>query len=1071
MTQPLFVLQSKYHSWVVYSRVILSISLLLVQTQASTDPLLCTDKESKPGAGVVIASQENREIRQLELGKPIERELAGDQPHSYQIKLAAGQYAKLLVDQRGIDVVVKLSGPDRKQITEFDSEIGTQGQETVEWVTEGADNYWLDVGVKQKNAEMGRYMIQLVELRIATENDRTLHEARKLQIEFDRLYLAGKYDEASPLAERVLEIRERVLGPEHPDVSEALTNLARLYEKRAYYTKAEALYQRALTIWVKVLGPEHSKVAAPLNNLANLYMSEDEYAKAEQLYQHALTIREKVLGPEHPDVAATLTNLAALSTYTGDYAKAEAVYQRALTINEKMLGPEHPEVGANLVKLAVLYSVWGDNAKAEPLFQRALTIREKALGPEHPDVAATLSSLASLYLRRGDYAKAEPLFQRALLIREKALGPEHYEVGINLSNLAALYFKWGDYAKAEPLYRRALAIYEKALGGREHPYIAMALNNLAVFLAAKGDVAQAMTFLSRANAIDERDLALTHVIGSERQKLGYLSMYSKRTDFTLWLQSQMAPTDLEALNLAFTTLLRRKARGLDAVAEPIATLRHYGAPQDRALVDQLTGYRSQMSALTLKGPNASDPDAYGTRVKLLEDEIDQVEKKLSSRSAEFRKQSQPVTLAAVQAALPADTTLVEFATYAPIDSKTEKIHPSHYLVYLLAAQGEPQWVDLGEAAPIDRAVEDWRKALSNPNRIDVKQRARAVDERVMRPVRSRLHEMPGEARRLLIAPDGSLNLIPFAALVDEQDHYLIERYTISYLTSGRDLLRLQVSEPSRNAPLIMANPDFGGVASVTPRRAQMPRISRIRNQARGNIDPTRLFFRLLPGSQDEALAIKALLPNASVLLREQATETALKQARGPRILHIATHGFFIYDQVPSSAEMRGVDSGDALRIPDLGRGKWAADIKNPLLRSGLGLAGANQNKGGDDDGVLTALEVAGLDLSGTKLVVFSAGNSGVGEVKNGEGVQGLRRALAVAGSESQVLSLWPVSDIATKDLMISYYKALQSGDGRSEGLRHVQLQMLHGRKDRRHPFYWAGFIQSGEWASLDGIRQ
>jgi CHAT domain-containing protein len=133
------------------------------------------------------------------------------------------------------------------------------------------------------------------------------------------------------------------------------------------------------------------------------------------------------------------------------------------------------------------------------------------------------------------------------------------------------------------------------------------------------------------------------------------------------------------------------------------------------------------------------------------------------------------------------------------------------------------------------------------------------------------------------------------------------------------------------------------------------------------------------------------------------------------------------------------------------------------------LAGANLRKSGEDDGVLTAMEMAGLDLWGTKLVVLSACDTGVGEVKNGEGVYGLRRALVLAGSETQVTSLWPVSDEDTRDLMIEYYKALQRGEGRSEGLRQVQLRMLK-HKDRQHPFYWASFIQSGEWANLEGKR-
>jgi CHAT domain-containing protein len=233
--------------------------------------------------------------------------------------------------------------------------------------------------------------------------------------------------------------------------------------------------------------------------------------------------------------------------------------------------------------------------------------------------------------------------------------------------------------------------------------------------------------------------------------------------------------------------------------------------------------------------------------------------------------------------------------------------------------------------------------------------------------------------------------------------------------------------------------------------------------------PTRVFFRPLPGTKGEALAIKAILPEASLLMRQEATEAALKRARAPRILHIATHGFFLSEQGAPEAEAQSVLGNDLLRVSDLQLSKWAAHVEEPLLRSGLALAGANGGKSGDDDGLLTALEVAGLDLWGTKLVALSACDTGLGEVKNGEGVQGLRRALVLAGSESQVISLWAVPDEWTKDVMVPYYKALRRGEGRSEALRQAQLRMLRS-KDRRHPFYWAAFIQSGEWANLNGRR-
>jgi CHAT domain-containing protein len=177
----------------------------------------------------------------------------------------------------------------------------------------------------------------------------------------------------------------------------------------------------------------------------------------------------------------------------------------------------------------------------------------------------------------------------------------------------------------------------------------------------------------------------------------------------------------------------------------------------------------------------------------------------------------------------------------------------------------------------------------------------------------------------------------------------------------------------------------------------------------------------------------------------------------PQILHLATHGFFLQDKRPSAAHT-------AVNTIRANQG-----IEHPLLRSGLALAGANVRKSGTEDGILTGLEATGMNLWGTKLVVLSACDTGMGEVKTGEGVYGLRRAFALAGAESLVMSLWPASDYTTRKLMARYYQNLKLGMGRGESLRQVQLDMLSHNK-QLHPFYWANFIQSGEWASLDGVR-
>ncbi len=280
----------------------------------------------------------------------------------------------------------------------------------------------------------------------------------------------------------------------------------------------------------------------------------------------------------------------------------------------------------------------------------------------------------------------------------------------------------------------------------------------------------------------------------------------------------------------------------------------------------------------------------------------------------------------------------------------------------------------------------------------------------------------GDATHLLISPDGPLNLIPFEALRDGR-RYLVEDHLISYVTSGRDLLRTTTPRPRSRGFVVFADPDFG-----PPRGEQSP----------SRTDRPAQYFARLGATLGEAQRIVDIFPDATVRSAGQATEGALKALHAPRVLHIATHGFFRAD----------------------------AGIENPLLRSGLALAGANLPRGGNDDGILTALEAANLDLWGTRLVALSACDTGVGVVRNGEGVYGLRRAFFLAGAETLVMSLWPVSDVITREMMSGYYAGLKQGLGRGAALRRMQVQMLK-RPGRAHPFYWASFIQAGNWRSLD----
>ncbi|HBB30384.1 MAG TPA: kinesin, partial [Cyanobacteria bacterium UBA9273] len=349
---------------------------------------------------------------------------------------------------------------------------------------------------------------------------------------------------------------------------------------------------------------------------------------------------------------------------------------------------------------------------------------------------------------------------------------------------------------------------------------------------------------------------------------------------------------------------------------------------------------------------------------------------------------------------------------------------------------------------------------------DIKPIARTLDALLMQPIRPLL----GNTRTLLISPDSELNLIPFAALVDENNHYLVENYSISYLSTGRDLLRLQNHAESRSQPLIIANPDYDNPGDPTSVRrisrnpsAPATELGELTTNNQRSLNSNQLDFRPLSGTKAEAAAIIPLLTNPTLLEGTEATENALKQIFRPQIVHIATHGFFL-SNLP---EVAPPDFGTTL-LSNTRSAKVNVTTENPLLRSGLALAGANLLASGNEDGILTALEVASLNLFGTKLVVLSACKTGLGDVANGQGVYGLRRAFTIAGAESQVMSLWAVKDDVTKDIMVEYYQRLLNHEGRAEALRQIQLEFFLNGKSDSHPYYWAAFIPSGDWSPMVG---
>jgi CHAT domain-containing protein/uncharacterized protein HemY len=872
---------------------------------------------------------------------------------------------------------------------------------------------------------------------------------------------------ARPLAERELAIREAAIGKNLPDAASALLELATLYLVRGQLARAEPLFEQTLALQEAAVGKSHLLTSETLYRLALVYEAQGLYGRAEPLYERVLAIREAALGKSHPRVAFPVVVLGDLYLAQGLYARAEPLLQRALAIRQAALGENHPSVANALGSLGNLYLAQRLYARAEPLLQRALAIRQAIYGKNDPNVALQLSRLGKLYLAQRLYTRAEPLLQRALAIRQAIYGKNDPDTANSLQDLADLYSAQRLYRRARPLYERVLAIRE-VLSVKDHPRNAEVLNQLAVGHLAQQRLAEALPLLTRAFTLSEQRLRQETLSFSEGNLARFLQ-FLRADEERLYALLRGHPRNARVRRLALTAALLLKGRSVEETADISRAVYQRLGPQERDSFERLRGLRTQLSGLVLQGPGGLSPAAYQQQLKELAEQGDALEAGLARRSASLRALTALPPPAEIvdraAAALPKEGALVEFITYEdrPLVPKPGASEPQlRYLALVLFPDSPIRALDLGPAEPINLAAARLRDALANKD-TSYPGLSQALYQLAFQP----LLPLLGKTRRLFLSPDGQLALVPFAALHDGQQ-FLVDSFDFTYLTSGKDLLRRPEETVPTASVAVLADPDFS---------AQFPSpalsLTEVSAPAERSFSVERFFSSLregqtrqawatvpLPGSRQEAEAIQRLLPQAQLFLGREATKERLLHMPAPAILHLATHGFFL-ENAPSPSRSRAAGHFGAL-----GEGPLAAPPPDPLLRSGLLFAGAgapapdasSSASPPPDTALATALELAGLNLWGTQLVVLSACDTGRGDVQLGQGVYGLRRAFMVAGAETVVMSLWKVNDETTRSLMEAYYTNLLAGQGRATALREAMRAV---RRAQAHPYYWAPFIAMG----------
>jgi CHAT domain-containing protein/Flp pilus assembly protein TadD len=872
---------------------------------------------------------------------------------------------------------------------------------------------------------------------------------------------SGQYKKAVQLLEKVRESFARMMGPAHPFVANALASLADLSRQMGDSTRAQRLNEQALKLFKAAYGQKHTRVARALNGLALVFHERGNLGQAQIYYEQARVMYKELLGPKHPEFINTLTNLALLFQDKGDYRRAQGLFRHGYKITVESFGARHYKVARALDMLSQVELLQGHFGKAEPLLSRALAISEKSVGKRHVQTAKILDSLAFLHSRTRRVRKARKLLKRVLSIYKRRFSGTHPLIARTLIRLGQIAEYTGEIKGARRLYLKAMKIQKQVLGTR-HVDLANTYGNLGRLAWLRGRFREATAYLSKEVSIADRLLTASLSVGTERTRRMFLETLTGETNA---LMTYVVKSGHQAAaDLAAAVILQRKGRVLDTLRAGWTALRNNLGDDEIALIRDLRAARDMMARLTLSPPRNVSRDALASRLSELARRAEAMEEKLSQTSAAYCIDASAVTVAEVRKKLPADGALIEWFVYRPFDPKVSigarRFGAPRFFAFVLTRDGKVRVADLGPVSAVRSAVTAFRKAITGLEP-SVRTKGRHLYDLVMAPLEPYLRKVT----QLVVSPDGPLNLVPFSALVGKNNHYLAERYPIRRVTSGRDLLREGIPISGQANPLVVANAAFNIRVKKVTLKGKAAKEAAQRTDHMG-----QLRFSGLPGTAAEGEAIRELLQlkRHQLLTGQEATETRIKSARSPSLLHIATHGFFLPRQQRVRRDVYGgVERRDVYRV------------ENPLLRSGLALAGFNQRSQvrAGDDGALSALEVIGLDLWNTELVVLSACDTGKGKVLPGEGVYGLQRALVLAGSRTQVVSLWKVADLATQRLMVSYYKRLMAGKDKVGAMRQVQMRMLTrnltprangpaAHEDWTHPYYWAAFVVSGQQGPL-----
>lgn len=861
----------------------------------------------------------------------------------------------------------------------------------------------------------------------------------------------GRFDLALPLLEQSCLIA-RDINEEYYVV--ALINLGELYGNLGYYDKALSVYKRAQSILQNLNKKNTSNYAIVLNNMATLYSEVGNYEQALPLYQQSLQTLKDTFGEHHPTYATFLNNLSGIYQDISDYEKALPLYRQALQIMKEVYGEKSRYYALLLNNLGSIYLAMNQFTVALPLYEGAFKIIEESIGEDDPLFIIGLINIATTYHNMGNYEKALPILQQAMQLTKEKYGERHQQYAHCLYLLADLYKIMLNSDKALPLYLESIQVY-KEVYGTQHPSYANALMKLSNFYEDTKCYDKALPLFRESEEITLKQLtegskylgqdALIRVVNANHTKIDMGNSLSFTSQSSLLNQSNLQ-TDLLLKGITLQN------------GQDLATVMNTN--NDSGLAELISDLKQTQNQLT-KLYKANAPTK---QIDSLTAIFDVREQKLMQRSEKYQQMvaERNVGLPQIQQALQDNEAAIEFVHFQYWNKKwTDSVL---YAAYIFRREDTmPVFVPLFEEKQLEQLLasagidakniaEQLYRGVTVTSTAVQSSKGSELYNLLWKPLLPYLQNV----KKIVYSPAGKLYSIAFHALVNDSNVSLMEQYQLQQYATLR-----QVAHRSQNIAIkpssiqLFGDPDFSSnktlLATTTQTNTAVAQLYTPDTRS-----STRSGWNALSGTAYEVKQISKLFSknklSTQTFIQTAASEENLKALSGksPQILHIATHGFFLPQEEQKHTDNSfGGQQNNSMPLS-----------KNPLMRSGLVFSGANRVWSGKEpiegmeDGIATAYEISQLDLSNTALIVLSACETALGDIKGNEGVFGLQRAFKMAGVKNMIVSLWQVPDKETAELMTDFYRYWINGATISDAFTKAQSNM----RKKYTPFYWAAFV-------------